>query len=146
MSKFLVLVLSCASILVSAADKVTVKSPSIEVTKAWVRLLPGKMSTGAFMEIKNLTDKDLYLVKAQSPIAKTVELHDHIKVDGVMKMQAIEKIKITAKSSVLLKPGSLHVMLIDLTSELKKDSTADIELQVSDGSTLTIKAPILAQP
>lgn len=142
MNKIIILML-CISIPGYTRTLDTPKKPSVEIIKPWVRLLPGKMSTGAFMEIKNQTDKDLYLVKALSPIAKIVELHDHIKVDGVMKMQAVEKILIPAKSSTFLKKGSLHVMLIDLTSELKKDSTINLQLELSDGSSVNIKAPVL---
>jgi copper(I)-binding protein len=144
MKKIILLFLSCISLIaIAKTAKPTERTPQIQVINPWVRLLPGKMSTGAFMEIKNLTDKDLYLIKALSPIAKTVELHDHVKVDGMMKMQAVERILIPAKSSALLKKGSLHIMIIDLTTELKKDSVVDLELQISDGSSLHINAKVL---
>ena len=97
-----------AGVLAGAADNVSVQDP-------YVRLAPPNApATGAFMVIKNNGDKDVKVLKADNPVSKVTELHTHLNEGGVMKMRPVPSIDIKAKGEAVLKPGSLHVMLIDL--------------------------------
>lgn len=110
---------------------------------AYVRLLPpSAKTTGAFMTLMNHGEKDLELVKAESDVANKVELHNHIKVDGMMKMREVESIAVKKHGMVELKPGSYHVMLIGLKKPLKEGQVVKITLHFSDKSTLEVKAPV----
>ena len=57
-------------------------------------------------------------------------------------MRQVDKIKIPANSSVKLKPGHLHIMLIEPTADLTKLKKTSITLLFKDGSSQLIKAPI----
>jgi periplasmic copper chaperone A len=104
-----------------------------EFTKSRVRLMPPNASaTGAFVNIQNPYDYDLTLLKASSSKAKTVELHTHMKEDGMMKMREVPKIVIPSKGKVQLKPGSYHIMLIGLTSPLKLNEEIAIKLKFKE--------------
>ena len=93
---------------------------ALEFQNARVRLLPPSTpATGVFVDIINPHDFDVTLVKAKSSRAKRVELHTHIKENGMMMMREVPKIIIPAKGSTQLKPGSFHIMLIGLTKPLK---------------------------
>ncbi len=99
---------------------------SQSVENAWVRRpLPGMKLTGAYMVIKNDTNKDISLLEIQGPDAEYYEIHTHENIDGVMKMRQLKKLKIPAMDKVMLKPKSFHIMLIQikkgrLTKQAKK--------------------------
>jgi periplasmic copper chaperone A len=116
---------------------------ALSVVDPWVRLpAPGAKNTGAFMVIKNSGKVDRKLVEASNPASKVTELHTHLNEGGVMKMRQIPFIEVKANGEAELKPGSLHVMLIDLTAALKEGETIAITLKFDDGTTKVVKAPV----
>jgi len=120
----------------SAADGMTAVDP-------YVRLVPpGQPATGAFFVLKNGDDKDHKVVKAESTAAKVTELHNHISEGGMMKMRPVKEIDIKAKGEAVLKPGSLHVMLIDLKQQLKEGDNVTLKLTFEDNSSKEITAPV----
>lgn len=120
-----------------AADEVTVEDP-------YVRLAPPNApATGAFMVIKNNSGKDIKVVKADNPASKVTELHTHVNDGGVMKMRPVPAIDIKAKGEAVLKPGGLHVMLIDLKGPLKEGDSVPITLGFDDGSSKKVDAKVL---
>jgi copper(I)-binding protein len=70
------------------------------------------------------------LVGVASPVAGVAELHEMKMVGDVMKMSAIAGLDLPAGQAVLLKPGSYHLMLMDLKQPLAKDTTVPITLKV----------------
>lgn len=127
----------------SSAATPAVNLAAVHIADPYVRLSPPNApATGAFMVLRNDGDSPRRLVRAESPAAKTVELHNHINENGVMKMRAVKDIEIPAKGEATLKPGSFHVMLIDLTAPLKEGETLPITLRFDDGSAQTIAAPV----
>lgn len=109
------------------------------VKDAWVRAtVPHQGATGAFMVITSAQGGEL--VGAASPVAGTVEVHE-MKMDGdVMKMAAIDKLALPAGQAVELKPGSYHVMLMNLKKEIKAGEAVPVTLTVkgADGKTETV--------
>ena len=113
------------------------------VAEPWVRAtVPAQKATGAFMQIRNTSDAERKLVKAESPVAKTVELHNHVNENGVMKMRPVTHIVVPAHGKAELKPGSYHVMLIDLKAPLKEGEAVPLTLSFDDGSTQRVDAPV----
>jgi len=116
---------------------------SVSANDPYVRMAPPGMTvTGSFMVLKNADNKDHKLVKAESPVAKVVELHTHTNEGGVMKMRPVKDIEIKAQGEAVLKPGGLHVMLIGLKQELKEGNNVPITLTFEDGSRKKIEAPV----
>ena len=118
-------------------------SPLLTVDDPYVRLAPpGAQTTGAFMLIKNSGSADCKLVKAESPVAKIVELHNHVNENGVMKMRQVQSIDVKANGQAELKPGGYHIMLINMEKELKEGDVVPITLSCDDGSKTRIEAPV----
>lgn len=119
------------SICLSLITTLTV-AQNVTVADGWVRAtVQGQKATGAFMK---LTAKDAAkLVSASSPAAGVVEIHE-IKMDkDVMKMAALPNgLDLPAGKTVELKPGSYHVMLMDLKAPLAADSTVPVTLTFQD--------------
>lgn len=107
---------------------------NVQVNKAYIRLLPPTATTTAlFFEIENKLDKEVKLVKAESAVAKMVEVHTHIKEDGMFKMREVPEIKIAARSTHRFQPGGDHIMLIGLHKPLKENQEVEIKLTFADG-------------
>jgi len=115
----------------------------VTVEEPYVRAMPpGQTVTGAFMQLHNVGAEDRLLVSASSPAAGVVELHTHVSEDGMMKMRQIPRIEVPAGAMTPLKPGGLHVMLIDVPTRLQAGDTVDIVLHFDDDSRQTITAPV----
>ena len=126
-----------AGVLAGAADNVSVQDPNVRLTP------PSAPATGAFMVIRNAGDKDVRVVKADNPVSKATELHTYVNEGGVMKMRPIPAIEIKAKGEAVLKPGGLHVMMIDLKVPMKEGDTVPITLTFDDGSSKQVDARVV---
>ena len=133
MKKFVLSIVSIAAVF--GAD--------IEIYGAYARAsIPNVPNSAAFFVIKNNSDKDIAITSANSDIAEKNELHTHIKENKMMKMMKIEKLVVPAKSSLELKSGGDHVMLMGLKKELKAGDEISLELSFSDGDKKSIKVPV----
>ena len=129
--------IASAGAFAGAADQVTVQDP-------YVRLAPPNApATGAFMVIRNAGDKDVKVVKADNPVSRVTELHTHLNEGGVMKMRPVPAIDVKAGGEAVLKPGGLHVMLIDLKAPMKEGDTVPLTLTFDDGSTKKVDAKLV---
>ena len=133
MKKFVLSILSIAAVF--GAD--------VEIDGAYARAsIPNVPNSAAFFVIKNNSDKDIAITSANSDVAEKNELHTHIKENKMMKMMKIEKLVVPAKSSLELKSGGDHVMLMGLKKELKVGDEINLELSFSDGDKKSIKVPV----
>ena len=133
MKKFVLSIVSIAAVF--GAD--------VEIDGAYARAsIPNVPNSAAFFVIKNNSDKDIAITSANSDIAEKNELHTHIKENKMMKMMKIEKLVVPAKSSLELKSGGDHVMLMGLKKELKVGDEINLELSFSDGDKKNIKVPV----
>lgn len=127
----------------SIASIAAVFGADVEIDGAYARAsIPNVPNSAAFFVIKNNSDKDIAITSANSDIAEKNELHTHIKENKMMKMMKIEKLVVPAKSSLELKSGGDHVMLIGLKKELKAGDEISLELSFSDGDKKSIKVPV----
>ena len=121
----------------------TAASDSVTVIDPYVRAVPpGQTVSAAFMQFENTSGTMIAVVNASSPVSQVVELHTHTHENGMMKMRRVEKIDIPANGKTVLKPGGLHIMLIDLHEPLKLDQKVPVTLEFKDGSSKTIEAPV----
>lgn len=133
MKKFVLSIVSIAAVF--GAD--------IEIEGSYARAsIPNVSNSAAFFVIKNNSDKDIAITSANSDIAEKNELHTHIKENEMMKMIKIEKLVVPAKSSLELKSGGDHVMIMGLKKELKAGDEINLELSFSDGDKKKIKVPV----
>lgn len=123
---------------VLAADAVLVES-------AWARpTAPSAKVGGAFMTLLGGKDADR-LLSGSSPAAAVVELHTHVMESGVAKMRQIPAIDVPAGGKVELKPGGLHIMLINLKAPLKAGETLPLKLRFEKAGEVDVAVPVAAQ-
>jgi copper(I)-binding protein len=134
-----------AATLLATALSTTAWAQNVEVHGAWARAtVQGQMATGAFMK---LTAKEgTRLVAVSSPVAGVAEVHEMAMDNNVMKMRALSGLDLPAGKAVELKPGGYHVMLMDLKTPLKKDTTIPLTLVFKDSkgveSKTELKVPV----
>jgi copper(I)-binding protein len=86
------------------------------------------------------------LITAKTPRAAAVELHQHVEdANGMMRMKMVDggSIDIPVGESVLLEPGGLHVMLIELDSPLEADTSFPLTLKFESGLELTTEVQVM---
>lgn len=99
------------------------------ITETWMRPGVKDRNSAAFMKITNNTNSPDTLLSVSSDLAKKVELHETFVKENDMKgMRHIDLLPIPIKSTVELKPGSYHIMLIGLNNDLKIGDSGKIEL------------------
>lgn len=116
---------------------------SVEVSGAYVRAVPkGVPNSAAYLKLENKSGKAVSLEAVKSDVARAVELHQHVEKDGMMRMEKVEGVRISPKSTFELRPKGHHVMLIGLTREIKTGDQVTLELVFSDGTRRKVKAPV----
>ena len=98
--------------------------------------------SAAFFTIHNKGGKANKLIKAESEVSKTVELHTHLKENGVFKMRQVKNIAVPENGMTELKPGGLHVMLIGVKSKLKIGDKFMLKLTFENGESKTLHVPV----
>jgi periplasmic copper chaperone A len=114
-------------------------SHGVSVSDAWIRAtVPGQTASGAFMRITS--QEAASLVGFTSHLANTHQLHEMRMEGDVMRMREVAQVSLPAGKPVVLGPGGLHLMLIDLQKPLNAGETAPLTLlvQLSNGQQVRV--------
>jgi copper(I)-binding protein len=90
----------------------------ISISQSKVRPAKQGQNSAAFVTIQNNSGQDVRLINASTPLAEKVELHRSISENGINKMRPVDDIHIPAGGQTELKSGGLHIMLINMRSDL----------------------------
>jgi copper(I)-binding protein len=135
---FLIIFTTFLSFQATAKDNIA----DVTVKDAWIRTtVPGQKGTGAFMTI--VSKDGAKLLGGSSPVAGVTEIHE-MKMDGdIMRMRAVQGgLDLPAGKTVELKPGSYHLMLLDLKTALPKDTTVPVTLLFKDAKGVESKVEL----
>ncbi len=111
---------------------------TLKVEEAWAR--PAIGPNGAvYLTIEGgATDTALTAVSASTDVAAAVEIHQTvIRDNGAMGMTRIPRLEVPAESTLIMVPGGMHIMLIDLAKPLALGDTFDVTLTFESGTDLT---------
>ena len=119
------------------------KSSVIVIAEPVVKITTPTVKTAAFYtDITNTGSVGDTLLKASTPAAEMVELHETVNTDGVMKMQSLDGMEIPAGETIKLVTGGSHVMLIGFTKQLADGETLPITLTFEKAGDIVVDAPI----
>jgi len=122
----------------SAAPPVT----SLRIEQAWARETPPGATVGAaYFRIVNGGAADV-LHSASTPVAKQVELHSSTVENGIMRMRPLSELAVPARQTVAFRPGTLHMMLIDLLRPLKAGERVHLTLMFRDAGPVSVDVPV----
>ncbi|MBW7883206.1 MAG: copper chaperone PCu(A)C [Caldilineaceae bacterium] len=132
-----------------AEQAATVPAPEpgkVTVVDARSRAVPPTAQTGAaFLTVLNGLEQPIRLTAAASDVAESVELHETVDENGVMKMiPHPEGFEIPAGGALELKPGAKHVMLIGLQQQLSAGDSFVLTLTFDLADPVTLTVPVMA--
>ncbi|MCI4566784.1 copper chaperone PCu(A)C [Lysobacter sp. CFH 32150] len=113
-----------------------------QVREGWLRLPPLPLSKmpmpmlAGFGRIENSCPTPVTIVGVSSPAFADTSLHETRIVDGVSKMRALPELRIAPGSAATLKPGGMHLMLMQPHAQLKPGSKVVVEFALKDGGML----------
>lgn len=148
----------------AAAATTAPVADGITVTGAWARMSPSGVTLGAaYMTLTSANDDKLVGASVDASVAKTVEIHEMVPVEaadgadhsdstmepatsmpmnGQMVMRQVEAIDLPGGKAVELKPGSYHIMLIDLAKPLTVGKTIKMTLDFEKHGDLMVDVPV----
>ena len=92
----------------------------LDIIGATIPLAPANASVNAgYVKFTNTSDKDVEFHRFTSPVYDSVEMHITESKSGSAKMKQVKKILVPANSSIELKPGGAHLMLIGPRRDVK---------------------------
>lgn len=114
------IVLLLSLLVTTAAQAHEYKLGDIKIGHPYARATVAQQTTGAaYLSLKNTGKVDDELLKVESAIAHSVEIHRMEMVGDIMKMREVGGIDLKADSKISMKPGDgYHIMLVGLTRQL----------------------------
>jgi len=119
---------------------------TVVVKDAWVRPSNGKNSA-LFCTFENTGPADrLVAAEVGDGSCHHMELHTHIHDNGVMKMREVKTMDVPENGQAVLKPGEDHIMLMNLTGELKEGALVPVTLTFENGQKEELLVPVTSEP
>ena len=113
-------------------------SAEIIIEDYWARVTPSG-SGSVYMKIVNSNDEDDRLLSASSDQAGMVMIHRSVRDGDISKMIHVhDGILVPKKSSVKLKPGDYHLMLMNINEGLSLGDKITVTLNFEKNSSITI--------
>lgn len=118
----------------------------LELSDGWARPASQGDTGGAYLTIANGTASDDTLLNISSETAEATELHEtYENEDGTVEMRPAGKQVIKAGDELIMKPGGLHIMLMNLNRQLAAGDSLTLALQFARVGTKKITVPVKIQ-
>jgi copper(I)-binding protein len=102
----------------------------------------GSGNGAVYVTLRNAGPEPDALVGASSDVAAHVELHETIREGDVMRMRPVAKFEIPAGATLTMKPGGLHVMLINLKRDLHPADRIHVRLTFEHATPVSLEVPV----
>ena len=115
----------------------------ITVSDAWVREAPpGAAMLAAYMKIHNSGTTKRILTGVDSPRFDHVMLHKSVVMNGIAKMLHQDTIEIPPGGTLMLQPGSFHLMMTAPEKPLQRGQCVEFVLHMKNGENITVNATV----
>lgn len=117
----------------------------VQALDPWVQGAPPNAKVlAAYVALRNTGSGPQTLVGAASSAFAQVELHRTVMHGEMAHMEAVAELVLPSGQTVALKPGGLHLMLIDPRQPLAAGARVPITLSFKGGATLAVEAVVRA--
>lgn len=107
----------------------------VQLQAGWIRLPPAPVPMLAgFGHLENKCSDAQAVVAARSPYFGEVTVHETTVVDGVSRMRPIGRLPLAAGGHAELRPGGLHLMLMQPQAPVSEGQQVPLVLVLADGS------------
>ena len=123
----------------------TITFKGLVLSDFWIKkVIANNNITAGYIKIENKNEKNERLISVVSDFSKRIEIHDMYFKNNVMIMKHLEqRVLIKSKSQLDFKPGSLHIMFIDLTKSLKKTKLQKVKFNFKNAGSIVVNMPIM---
>ena len=116
----------------------------IVISDARIKHLPPSVPVRAgYLVLRNDGAETSTLRSVRSDAFASVEIHRSVMHDGMMQMEAVERLEIPPGGSVELAPGGYHLMLMQPVEPTQPGETIEIILQFDDGTERTVDMTVV---
>lgn len=120
--------------------------PAVSADHVWIRTAPaGVVTLSGFLTLKNLTDKPLQVTSITSPDFGTVAIGSAATSDQSQNPPGKKPITLAPHQSLTFNPGTDHLLLMQPHKRLFDGDMVTLTFNFSDGSSLTLLAPVRRQ-
>ncbi|WP_088183358.1 copper chaperone PCu(A)C [Sphingobium sp. Z007] len=112
------------------------------IDQAWVRLSPNKDTPSAGYFVIHGGDAGTQLRGVLTDYALKVEMHESIDKDGMMTMQAVDRVDVPPKAKVAFAPGGKHLMLWGVNDTAISRGKMQLTFLMGNGDRLLVDAVI----
>ena len=122
----------------------TIQAGDLKISAAWARaMLPNQPAGAGYLTIVNGGEEADRLLAASSPVAGRVEIHTMEIVDDVMTMRPVDGgLEIPAGGTVVLEPGGLHVMFMQVEEPFAEGATIAVTLEFEKAGAVELALPV----
>ncbi|TXT24298.1 MAG: hypothetical protein FD134_1613 [Gallionellaceae bacterium] len=126
-----------------AASSTFAGEAEIQVADPWVQAAPPSAKVlAAYLEIKNNGEKPQTLAEITSPVFGQVEIHRTTTRGNIARMEHLKELVIPPRSSVAIKPGGMHLMLMGGKNPLRAGDQVPMTLIFKNGEKIAISAAV----
>ena len=134
-------------LLLLVAAGVHADGPSISASHVWIREAPlGTEVMAGYLTLTNLSDRTISLDRITSPDFGEVRLQPDVQQNVKGSTQAAKALALPAHTGVTLGAGGEHLVLMRPVKTPHASDFITLTLTFSDGSSLTIMAPVRRSP
>ena len=124
----------------------TITFKGLVLSDFWIKkVIANNNITAGYIKIENKNEKNERLISVESDFSTRTELHNMYIKNNIMIMKHLEEgVLIKSKSQLDLRPGSFHIMFINLTKSLKKTKFQKVKFNFKNAGSIVINMPIMA--
>ena len=123
----------CTGIFLAACGP-SQKNAGLVFEDAWIRAVPpGMKMTAGYGKLSNTEPNAIEITSYSSLSFAEVSLHRTELADGINKMREVPVLAIAAGATIVLEPGSYHLMLMMPSGEIQPGQTITLEMAAADG-------------
>ena len=112
----------------------------LRVKDAWVRATNVTSTAAMYLTLENRDTVAVMIVGAGTEHANATEFHETILVQGTSRMNRLDSFPIARGATLTMKPGGIHIMLIDLNASITAGDSVALVIRLADGRTTSVKA------
>lgn len=135
--------LLAAALLVACGTAARESAEGIEVADAYAAEPVSTDVAAVYLTIWNHGAAPDTVTGAGAPIAAMAHLHRMGGIGG-SRMQVIDAVEVPAGDQVQLRPGGLHIMLMDLAHRPLAGDTIDVTVHLARAGTVAVRVPIVS--